>query len=253
MKVIASNLITTVSASSSNANYPDDNLLDKHPKKIWKSSGTTAEITFDIQGGTSNAFALFNTNATGVSYDFRDPNYVVWEAGVDWEDGVEWSVNEVTISETTNLDGVNGSCLAEWSDFTGTVQLIVSLSCATGEVLFAGVAVAGDLNIYPGPSYGFTETGIDYSETSQLSNGSIYIKDRDQVRDFAISATVSMTEFNTFIGSVWKTLGSYPTAWVMTDESDSRWLVYGMFTKPPSGKMLYNDLVSLTFNVTEVI
>jgi len=256
MKVLPVDLIASVSASSEHANYPADNLLDEHPKKVWKGTASSETLTFTIDAG-SNGVAIFNTNATGVTFELLDPNYIIWETGTDWETGVAWSLVEdpLDITQITNLTGSSGSCMAEWAKISSTVVLYVTFAQSSGDVLSAGVAVAGEFLSYSDPKYdGFTEEVIDYSIVSELSNGSVYVKARDTVRKFNVSVLMDTdTDFNEFVSDVARTLKSSPSAWVVTDTNDSRWLAYARLTKMPVGEHFSPDLSLAKFEITEVV
>lgn len=256
MKVLPTSIITAVSASSAHANYPASNMLDEHPKKVWKGTGATETLTFTISDG-SNCFFLFNTNATGVSFVLVDPNYIEWEAGTAWETGVAWATNEAgeTVVSITELNGTSGACMATWTTIPTTVNLVVSLANENGDVLKAGVAVGGAIKSYRDPSYeGFSEGVKDYSITAELSNGATYYKGRDAVRVFNLSVLLARdTSFDDFIFNVAKVVKSGPAAWAITDETDSRWLAYARFTKMPTGEHSTPDWSTVNFELTEVV
>jgi len=256
MKVMIENILSAVSADKQNSNFPDDNMLDIYPSRLWMGTDHTAEITFTTSADTSNAFALFNTNALYASFSVEDPNRVALESGVELEAGVELAFFEITLTQTSSLDGVNGSCMIQWESITSVLSIVVTLTCDSDEIIYAGVAMAGELLSYPGPQYGFTESGVDFSLVRELSNGSITVKDRDRVRRFNLSARLTEAQANTFIGTVFKTLGSNAACWVVTDDDSSlssRWLVYAMFSQMPRLTWEAKDIANMNCELTEVV
>lgn len=75
--------VTSISASSSDANFPVTNLRDNFTTNLWKAaSGTTATITLLVSKGS--AIELLNTNATSV--------VVSAGSGETYEDETDWSL-----------------------------------------------------------------------------------------------------------------------------------------------------------------
>jgi len=253
MKVMTANLVTSITASTANANYPVTNLQDTHPKKLWKATAAVATLTVEINTGATG-FALFNTNATGVSFSLVDPNAIGWEAGTSWEPGVNWANSDWPVTEVTNLDGVSGACLCEWAAVSSRVFLIISLTNENGDNVQAGVAIAGKLLAYNGPEYGLGEACKDYSIVDELSNGSVYVKSRDVVRVFSCNLNVVRdVAFHDFVFLVAKVVKSAPTAWLITDLNNSRWLAYARISKMVDGDHYTANRTEMNFELTEVI
>lgn len=254
MKVIAKNLITAVTASTANANYPASNLLDEYPGFLWKATGATATLTFTVTG-TCSGLALFNTNATNASFTVSGANQAEWEPGVAWETGVAWSaLDTVEVTQTLDLDGVSGACIVQWSEISGTaVNVVISMTNEDGDILQAGTAVGGKVLSYPGPNYRLVESINDLSYIDEYNAGGVYVKDRDVLRVFDCEHRLGRDDyFHDFIYSVKKEIKKHPAAWLVTDLDNARWLVYARFTDDPKGVHDMPDYSLLTYQLTEV-
>ena len=226
MKVIQENLISSVTADTENTNYPANNLIDNdHPKKVWKAMSSSAVLTF-VLNGTSSGMCIHNTNATGITFEIEDPNAIRWATGIEWVDGIEWNNDIYSGTALTNLDGVTGAALYEWDEINAGLTVRVTMAQSDGEMLYAGIADAGKIYEFPG-MYGIEESGDDLSIVDELSNGSRYVLDRDYVRTFEMPFMLTTaTDFHSLMGNVVRKIKSNPRTWLVTNESDSRWLVY---------------------------
>ncbi|MBW1778932.1 MAG: hypothetical protein JRJ54_15330, partial [Deltaproteobacteria bacterium] len=65
MKVIYPNNITVLSADEEDASYPVSNLLDDHPKKVWRGTSKDAKLTLTVSEGAGVGIA--NTNAVSIN------------------------------------------------------------------------------------------------------------------------------------------------------------------------------------------
>ena len=112
MKIMATQKISAVSSTSADTAYPDDNILDEHPKKLWKAASGVSEatLTFTICTGSAG-IAIFNTNAVEITASVTDANYIAWFASdADWTSDATWVAEDAALSEELfNLDGVSGS------------------------------------------------------------------------------------------------------------------------------------------------
>lgn len=255
MKVLPASTITSVAASSENANYPANNILDEHPKKLWKGTGANETLTFEIGEG-ANSFYLFNTNATGATFYISDPNFVDWVSDVEWVSDIEWAINDnfIAVAEINGLNGSDGGVMVTFEKQTSIIQLVVSLTNENGDILQAGVAVAGESFEYPGPAIdNLSEGFIDYSYVDELSNGAVFVKNRDLVREFDVASIMTKTLFDSFITNVIRIVKSNPAAWFISTDDDPRWLVYARFRRLPDGIHSIPGYTQVKFKLTEVI
>lgn len=236
MKVILSNTVLSIVASSQNPNFTTDNLFDVHPKLKWKAVDgvNQATMTCDVATGSSGG-AIFGTNAVSASVTGADANYVQWVGGTTWVGGTKWDVVNLDISVQI---AQNGSAYAiSWQHALAPVPmtLTIDLTAKTGDTVEAGVLVSGEWKYVGSPEYGIKEGSIDYSIENQLSNGARYYKKRDIVRTFDFTMRLDNdTEFYPFM-SIGRDLGRVELAWNLTDLGSSNWLVYGFYTEMPEG------------------
>lgn len=252
MKVIPVDLIESVTASNADAEYPITSIQNLHPQDIWKGTSTTATLTFVVTGGTSSALAIFNTNATSITATLSNPNEFEWD-GITW-DGLTMEEVNTTLTATSDLDGSTGSWMVQWQAVNAAIQVEVVLTNDNGETIQAGVALAGELYEYSGPSYGLKEGGFDESILTKLSNGAVDIKDGDAGRTFDLTCNIARdTSFHEFMSEVFLVVKSRPTVWLITDLSNSRWLVFARMQKTPIGNHSTYERTKLSLKLTEVV
>lgn len=254
MKVIAENKISTVLANSENANFPDDNLLDIHPKKVWKADATnTAVITFEIDAGTSG-LALFNTNARFADVEITDANYVEWFDGTTWFNGTEWVSTEVVCDSEISQ---NGSSYALWVDYdyiNSALNAVLTLTALPGQTLEAGVGFSGLAIDFKNPKYEIKQGLIDYSIFATYSNGAEYYEKKDTVRTFSVQIIEDReNDFYTFMNNIGRDVGLSPIAWRLTDLDSFEWVVFARFNELPEGNHILPNDSSIDFSLIEVL
>ena len=253
MKIIPNQKITSVTASSADTSYPAVNVIDEHPKKLWKAaSGNSATLTFEISGGTGG-LAIFNTNATSISASVTDPNYLQWETGVAWETGTTFSAVDAVLTETSSLDGVSGAAWFEWTYAMIPVTATITLTAGSNDIVQAGVAVSDELYTYACPQMGVREGLHSYSIVRELQNGAFYRKQRDSVRTFSFNIVDSRTDFYEYMYTVARELGYKPAAWMLADMDGFWWVVYARFQKMPSGTHSMPNHSAINTQLIEVL
>ena len=256
MACLWKNTITGLSASSEVDGYPVENVLDEHPKKIWKSVETGKAVTEFYVSAGSNALAIFGTNAHKVRVVITNPNAIEWETDVEWEPGVEWeSVDFVGAFEYELTQ--QGHTYALWIDFPPLIvgmKISIEYRTLNYDQIEVGILRAGRrVDFINNPLRGLTESLIDYSITKELSNGAIYVKKRDIVRNFSGQIFVDREPyFYNFLYDVSREIGLVPAAWKITDMNLCRWIVFGQLAMP-SGSHLYTYNSTISFNIKEVI
>ena len=256
MKVIITNRVTAVTAASEDSSYPDDNLLDEHPKKIWKAANgvTSTSITVSIASSTDGAdggIAIFNTNATSAIINLSDPNEVIW-VDSEWVT-VEWPSGAP--QESVTVGEINSTSNAVWATYTGAETALSADIILTGSAtLYAGVIVAGTVVDFPDPRYGIQEGLVDYSIKRELSNGAIYTKKRDVVRTFSAEILPNREEyFYTFMHTLARDNSYAPLAWRLTNQTGFDWVVYARLEDMPSGVHAYPSHSPIQFTIREEI
>ena len=254
MKILANQKITGVTATSADSSYPAVNVIDEHPKKLWKAASdvNSATLTFEISGGTGG-LAIFNTNATSISASVTDPNYLQWETGVAWETGTTFSAVDAVLTETSSLDGVSGAAWFEWTHSMIPVTATLTLTAGSNDTVQAGVAVSDELYTYACPQMGIKEGLHSYSIVRELQNGAFYRKQRDSVRTFSFNIIDSRTDFYEYMYTVARELGYKPAAWQLADMDGFWWVVYARFTKMPSGSHNMPNHSTINTSLIEVL
>lgn len=254
LRVIYENLLTSVVATSENINYPDDNVLDEHPKKVWKADDdvTTASLTCSFSGGC-NALAIFNTNATEVVSYIHDPNEISWPdfGGNTWVD-VQWVFINIDISLEIHP---SGNSYSMWATFDyGDVGLVMDITLTAPTTVEAGVVVIGKALGFKNPESGLEQGLIDYSTVMELSNGAFWHKQRDVVRTFNGEMVLERDDgFYYFMHDVARTNSYSPMAWRVTDLDDFEWVLYARFSGQPYGLHAYPSHSITYFSLTEVL
>jgi len=265
MKIIPGQKITSVTAGSSNANYPASNLTDENPKRIWKAASGVYSTTLSFTlSGPSSAIALFNTNAMTITATVTDPNYFTWFASdIVWDSGdIAWVAEDASLSnELYNLDGVSGAAWIEWPTSQIPVEAVLTLTSSSTEDVFAGVAVGDDIYEFECPQIGVSEGMRSYSIVKELQNGAIYRKQRDTVRTFSFNFLEdrpvlqgeTTSDFYTFMYAIAKELDYKPAAWQLTELDDFWWVVYARFQQMPTGTHSLPDYSRINVSLIEVL
>ncbi len=230
--------LSSVSASSENAEYPASNLEDTKIKKVWKSSGgNTATLTATVGAGANN-LALFGTNAVTA--------IVTIKIGA-------------AVQETQNFALTSGSRTYQrlWCSYS-TISVVhtveITLAAASGDVVEAGVLKIGVGDDFKNPEYGLGEGRKDFSITKELNNGAFYIRKRNSVRTFSVNLqTPRETDFYAF-GDLYDHYGPLAIAWLLAEDiNDYQWAVLGHMTDPFSGTHSYPTESKISFNITEAV
>lgn len=254
MKIIYPNAIANISASGADPEFPASNLLDEHPKKIWKGIGRSETLT--IACGASGALGLFKTNAESVTVTIFIGQDIEWVGGIEWAGGIEWDEQDDAPSSTTyQLSGVNeGAGWIEWEKInaSNTIQLV--LDAGEGNIIEAGVCVAGVVNSYDEPEYGLTDGFVDYSIVKELNNGAFYIRKRDVVRKFnGILNFKHALDFYKFMLDVLRPQSQLPFAVHLNGAlANWEWIIYGRFTSVSSSYDGPNQ-TTVNFELLEVL
>jgi len=255
MKLIYPNTATDVSSDTENASFPATNVLDEHPKRVWKATGSTAILSLGVPAGTNTA-AIFNTNATSASVIARSGSIVTWTPTISWESDVSW-LTAASVSTIFDLSpsGV-GSLWAEYTSINNAHIIDFELSNSEGSIIYAGIARAGAGKSFKDPKYGIKEGLEDNSIKKKLSNGARYYRKRDVVRMFGFEILFTRDpDFYTFMLTVAQQVGPEPIAWrISTNNTDFEWVVFCAFgDKMPDGSHDSPNYSNLNVRLIEVV
>lgn len=277
MRVLATNNISSVVSNNFDAEYPANNLLDLHPKKITKgTAGTTTTFTFDVTGA-GNWFGLVNTNARVVTvkvYAVSSDEIVLESALLGDDDALfgdddGYFVTNPVFEQVYSLGGVDtymelitgegqsayelDSCYPyQPTDHT----IVVEIDTATpGTVPHAGCATAGvEFKTKFDTMRGMQEGSVNYSLVKELSNGATYTKKRDKVRTFSISLLVERDrEFYDLMYGVFDKIGVEPRLWKITDLANNDWVVFARLSSDPAATHAHADFSTIQFSLIEVL
>jgi hypothetical protein len=252
MKIVLENRITSVTASSSAANYPATELLNDSPKRIWKADGDDTATITATASGTINTIVLFNTNAEAVTITIADPNYFSWQ-NLTWRN-LNWRNVQVPVESELVSQAGTTALWATIDTITAPIEITIELSGATGATIQAGVLVAGEAVDVGHLLYGFQEGMADFSVAEQLMNGAHYYKSRDRVRTFTVSARPKReTLFYTFMADFARTYGLAPKAMHLMPKCGSRWIVYARLGAMPTGTHSHLERSSYQATIREVV
>ena len=256
MKLLYTNVVTSVSADSENSSFTADNLLDRSPKIKWKAEDgvTSATLTCSTSTGVDN-IVIAGTNATSVSINGYDPNSTIWAESDSFAEGVTWGNPVVNIYGNATQRSKSQAVLVELSTIVDVpVILDITLSCAEGETIYAGLIFAGEPEEFGGrgPKYGYEEGREDLSIKVVNKNGSIYYLKRDILRTFALSATLS-NESAERLMDIYEEVGESGCAWKITDDNNNNVVVYARFNGSPTKSRSFLNFSDVNINLTEVL
>lgn len=185
--------------------------------------------------------------------------------------GVESSATPVRLTGLTGI-AVPGTVVTEYDDpyrvgrrnvwirfnaQTGTVLqfllYIDRLTAAVGEVVRAGVLLAGITRTQAGVMFPLQEAVEDPTVQVQMADGTIYRGSQlAPVRSFAGTVRDSRSGIETFCDTGRRIAGDL-TAWQLAPELGDRYFVYGRSAVPPSADHAWPQTSTASFAVREMM
>jgi hypothetical protein len=253
MRHILANNILTISADSEDSSFPVENVMDHHPKRVYKANSYAAVVFLDVTDGVSD-IVIAGTNAVSASILGSDPNEISWGGSDIWGPGDTWHDSGFSLVPVV-ADRIGEDAM--WITFpataTGPAEYQLTLATDGVDNLAVGIIRANIATTYGAdPNYGVNETRVDYSIKKELSNGSRYYKKRDIVRTFRLTAELENDYAQALMNS-FDTLGEEPTGWRLTDIDSADWVVFGRFSGPPTISHEYFDYSVVNWTITEVL
>jgi len=246
--------VTTITASSADASFPDDNMRDSFTTNVWKAaSGTTATITLAVSKGS--AVEILNTNATSVT--------ITAGLGESYEDETDWSLDgdysyaadEVAVSALEDLPGEGGRIWADYSEFTTPHVVTISITAAAAPS--AGIVRAGAVEEFRDPGPDHEEDSVDYSIEKELNNGADYFRKRNVVRRFSgLSMVETRANAWLFKHGIFDRVGPCPLAIKLFSDAsitDDEFIIFAKRTDPPKLRHVTSTLTRISFSLREVI
>jgi len=233
--------------------YPKENLLDLHPQKVSKSSGTNDSILISVVClNPTSAVSIFNTNAATITVEVLDV------------DG-----NQLFTPIATNLQGsttyeqlitdMNKADLKEYfisyDRYAYAHVINIYLSGPVGDtVINTGIVFAG-LNITTrDASLGMTTSFKNYSIVSELASGATYILQRPRVRTFTFDIDLCVSGGDVErLKETFLEIGPHPIPWVINSGNNEMWLVFARTQSEPTTSFYTFNRSKNTINLIEVL
>lgn len=232
MKLITSQAITGVTASSANSGYTAANVLDDKPSKVWLSLSPASTLTL-ATSGACQALAIFNTNARSVSADI-------------WAGSSRISYQSFTL----DYDRL-------WVDFTrqtSPLTIILSFLSANSDPIYAGVVRCGDILPLPGPNEDFKASRDDQSIRYTMSDGSLqqYAKARPRTQQYTTTLTNAEAAS---LDVLYESLGQDPIPWDPMEDADDPMYYIGLYhmIDPPGFGRKYRNRIDTSINLREAV
>jgi len=268
LKILISNIIKSVTASSSNPAYPASRLLNTSPKKRWEvadASVTAATLTVGVSG-VSGGLGLVNVFADDVDVKISDPNGISWQ-NVVWpgggasdvlldadtpldpdtvldsgvSGGVEWVKAQPALNVEYNWGQETTTGRALWVSFVQfstpvTITIELRKSASNPIPISAGTLSVGVPIHVPGVD-SLKEGLIDLSVYDQLANGATYYLDLGRLRVFSGSVTLKRNPyFYNFMKTFAMDNGRKPVMVSFMDSlTNSDFVMYGSLDVMPEG------------------
>lgn len=237
MKVLETDLITSVVASESLSGYPATNVQDNYPKKQWRAVPTsTATLTVTPSIGTSlSTISLFNVECASAT---------ITENG------------QSPVALTIETHPYNGTKFI-WYEFShvSSGTFVITFTRDSYNICACGVLQYSDRVEIANPGYGFTESSEDYSTVKRLSNGATFTKKEDIARAFSCELTLERTDkaYYALLNDVLRSHGPNPTSWLITEIDNTHWHVFARLLSPASAAHAYLNHSVITFELLEVL
>ena len=244
------NGITGVTASSEHPDFPAANLLDNHPKRLYKADGVSqSRLTFALSSGVEG-LAIFNTNCSRAVCNISDPNAVTWR-NVTWQN-VEWITTDVP---TTTYVISSGSAKVIWVEFAASSVAVHADVTLTNldETPYAGCAQAGPLfkSGHDPLKQNFSMVPDDTSVEFEMSNGSYYTLDREVMDTYSGSMMLEHATAAELM-AIAKDARKKPLAMMVTSHG-ADWALFARFSSMPELAPGDIELSVINFKLKEVL
>jgi len=236
MKILYPDCVDSVVGGSYDSNYPDVNVMDNHPQKKWMATEDVVDedILIITTNDPINGIGIFNTNAHTVEIVVQN------EA-------------EDTTYETFNLTNTYQRFAAIFAQEYNEI-LHIQINLVADETVYVGVIKCGYFYDFIDPDYGLQQKREDYSVKEQLSNGGLYVYNRNKPRSYDISIVCLRTNAS-IIDNIFEMNGSLPLAMIVASNlnEDDLWSGFFHILDPPEIKHIMPLHSSVDFSIQEAI
>jgi len=241
--------VGVASVYEENKEFVDDNILDDHLKQTWRSATTNPTMTLTV-GGSSNAIAIFNTNANKIKITIKDTEGVILDGPYDY------NLRQCTTYYELITDGGRKwtQIWAEYAYQSDIHKIELEFIGSSDPYIKVGVIKAGLANIFRNPKYGLSMSLEDKSIIRELSNGADYIRHRDVIRKFKGSLTIDAGgDIHNFLHKIHQDRGIRPMAYLIVDENNFMWATFARAINLPDATRSSLGHYNVTFNLKEAI
>ena len=236
MKIIYPDGISSVSAGSYDANYPAVNVMDNHPQKFWRAAAgvTTAVLTLVTTSAGAAGLCIAGTNAISGTVTVKD-------------------ITETTTLETHSLSGAWGRFFVKFNvAYAQILHILVSLTAPV--TVYAGICKAGPFISTHDPQYGLKQKRNDYSIKEELSNGGLYVYNRNKPREYDLTFIIPSAEVD-LLDNLFLANGSLPLGIFLSDNINlnDQWSGFFHITDPPSGQYDYYTHAGVSLSLKEAV
>lgn len=233
MKCMPKNLISAVSASSENANYPATNVLSSSQLVPWIATTQVATLTLTVPGG-ANGVGLVEVKAMTVGIVVKDGSgATVASTSIDMSgvtDYLQWMANTGQQQKACGF-------LYPYQMAPHTIEITVDSGSASimPEI---GRAGAGGVMTWRQPQeLTVSQTEIGAIEDQFYDGGRYYVPGQI-VKTFSGSIRHDMVaEFWQWVNQLGGDTKTSPCFWWVTDQDNVNWLVFARFSSLPSSKL----------------
>lgn len=246
MKCMPKNLITAVSATSENANYPAVNVLSDSQLEPWIAGSQTATLTMTVSGG-ANGVGLVGIESMTVGIVVKDGGgAVVASTSIDLsgiDDYLQWMTDTGSKRTTCGF-------LYPYQMASHTIEVTVD-SGSPAVMPEIGRAGAGGVMAWRHPMD--VELSLDERGAVEETfyDGGRYYVPGEAVKIFAGSIRHDLTtEFWVWIDRLGGAVKKRPIFWWITDQDNINWLVFAAFRTLPKARIA-GSFANTTFELIE--
>jgi hypothetical protein len=229
--------IDSLTADTSDSEYPVSNLLDIYPQKRWQSLSSTSVLTILTTPSVSGIF-ICGTNAEA---------YIVTVKSI-----------ALALYETHTGTIANGRLFLLFDSTYSVNSVRIDITLVTsgpeGEDVYAGILRCGSVLDLPDPQYGLKSERQDFSIKSEFSNGGLYVYKRQTPRAYELSLTLTHAEFEE-LDDLYDTVGSAPFPFLLAEEINrpDYWSGFFHVVDPPSGSYAYPTFIDCSLSLREAV
>jgi hypothetical protein len=248
--------VTALSATSEDAEFPAENLLNDFTTDLWRAAAGCLTATLSIEVSKGTAVQVLNTNAVSAVVTVRIGKTYDMEAGYTPEAG--HSLELATFEPATviyNLPGVGGRLWAEFTRFD--TPFIIDIELTALDTVYAGIVRAGNVEEFHEPDWEHSESSDDYSIEKELNNGANYFRKRNvALRLENLSILETRANAFKFKRQIFDAVGPKPLAIRLIGNenfTENELVIFAKRISPPQITFVNTSQSRIDFDLKEVI